>query len=309
MADSMSYSVPILLIVFNRPENTARVLNALRPMRPQKIFIAADGPREGNESDVIRCSEVRHVLAENIDWMCEVNVSYSDVNLGCRRGVVKALDWFFGEVEEGVILEDDVIPTPDFFVYCQELLGRYRFDQRVGSISGNSFMPKGALVDASYYFSIYTHSWGWATWRRAWCCYDREMHNWIDFCDAGWLKIIAGKEAADYWQPLIEQVYRGIVDTWDLIWLYSCWKSGLLTCISTVELVNNIGFGSDATHTLDEKSPLGPTQPLVLPLCHPTVMQPRRDLDVSLLKEQYRRSWYKEFLRKMIKVRRLLHEK
>ena len=135
------------------------------------------------------------------------------------------------------------------------------------------------------------------------------MHNWIDFCDAGWLKIIAGKEAADYWQPLIEQVYRGIVDTWDLIWLYSCWKSGLLTCISTVELVNNIGFGSDATHTLDEKSPLGPTQPLVLPLCHPTVMQPRRDLDVSLLKEQYRRSWYKEFLRKMRKVRRLLHEK
>jgi hypothetical protein len=209
-------------------------------------------------------------------------------------------------VEEGVILEDDVVPTQDFFVYCQELLSRYRYDQRVGSISGNSFLPKGIHVGESYYFSAYTHSWGWATWRRAWNCYDREMHDWNAFCDAGWLRLIVGKAAAGYWQPLIEQVYRGIVDTWDLVWLYSCWKSGFLTCVSTVELVDNIGFGSDATHTLDEQSPLGPTQPLVLPLCHPKVMQPRRDFDAQLLTDHYRRSWNKELLRKLRKLRRLL---
>ena len=302
----MSYLVPILIIVFNRPENTRRVLDALRPLRPQRIFIAADGPRQDNGSDMIRCSEVRNVLSEAIDWKCEIKTSYSDVNLGCRMGVVRALDWFFGEVDEGVILEDDVVPTLGFFVYCEELLRRYRFDQRVGSISGNSFMPKGASIAESYYFSVYTHSWGWATWRRAWCCYDREMSDWNAFCGAGWLDRILGKQAANYWRPLIEQVKQGTVDTWDLVWLYSCWKSGLLTCTSSVELVDNIGFGSDATHTLDEKSPLAPPQQLALPIVHPRVFQPRRDFDSRIIVDHYRRSWLQELIRKARKLRRLL---
>lgn len=302
----MSYLVPILIIVFNRPENTRRVLDALRPLRPQRIFIAADGPRQDNGSDMIRCSEVRNVLSEAIDWKCDIKTLYSDVNLGCRRGVVRALDWFFGEVDEGVILEDDVVPTQGFFVYCEELLRRYRFDQRVGSISGNSFMPKGASIAESYYFSVYTHSWGWATWRRAWCCYDREMSDWNAFCDAGWLDRILGKQAANYWRPLIEQVKQGTVDTWDLVWLYSCWKSGLLTCTSSVELVANIGFGSDATHTLDEKSPLAPPQQLALPIVHPRVFQPRRDFDSRIIVDHYRRSWLQELIRKARKLRRLL---
>ena len=134
------------------------------------------------------------------------------------------------------------------------------------------------------------------------------MHDWIDFRDAGWLEIILGKTPANYWRPLIEQVHRGIVDTWDLVWLYSCWKAGFLTCISAVELVENIGFGSDATHTLDEKSPLGPTKPLRLPLRHPAVMQARRDYDAQIITDSYRRSWGKELIRKVKKIKRLLFE-
>jgi hypothetical protein len=305
----MSYSIPILLIAFNRPENTRRVIEALRQIRPKTVFVAADGPRREIARDVELCAEVRCVVADNFDWPCEIKTSYNQANLGCRKGVVKALDWFFGEVEEGVILEDDVVPTQDFFVYCEELLKRYRFDQRVGSISGNSFLPKGVDVDESYYFSVYTHSWGWATWRRAWSCYDRDMHHWVEFRDAGWLEITLGRVPANYWRPLIEQVYQGIVDTWDLVWLYSCWKSGFLTCISTVELVDNIGFGSDATHTLDEKSPLGPTQPLLLPLRHPAVMQSRRDFDAKIISDNYRRSWHEELIRKLKKLKRLLSGK
>ena len=137
----MSYSIPILLIAFNRPQNTRRVIEALRQIRPKTVFVAADGPRQGNLSDSALCAEVRSLVSETIDWPCEIKTSYNQVNLGCRKGVVKALDWFFGEVEEGVILEDDVVPTQDFFTYCEELLNRYRFDQRVGSISGNSFLP------------------------------------------------------------------------------------------------------------------------------------------------------------------------
>ena len=253
-----------------------------------------------------RCDQVRHVVAQQIDWPCEIKTSYQSDNLGCRRAVTWALDWFFDQVEEGVILEDDVVPTKDFFEYCSVLLAHYRFDSRVGCISGNCFLPKNGLVDASYYFSNYTHSWGWATWRRAWSCYDRDMKDWRNFSKAGWLEIVLDKAAATYWRPLIEQVYLGIVDTWDLIWLYSCWKSGFLTCIASAELVENIGFGADATHTLDETSPLRPTQSLMFPLLHPTVMQARRDLDAETLNSHYRQSWRSKLLRKCRKIKRIV---
>jgi hypothetical protein len=300
----MSYSVPVLLITFNRPEHTRRVLDALRLLQPQTLYVAADGPRHGNREDGIRCAAVRGVVSEQIDWPCQIRTLFSPVNLGCRKGVEQAMDWFFSEVEEGVILEDDVLPTQDFFWYCEELLARYRFDQRVGSISGNSFLPDAANPPDSYYFSDYTHSWGWATWRRAWSCYDKDMVDWVRLRDQGWLELIVGKQAAAYWIPLIDQVFQGVVDTWDLIWLYSCWKSGFLTCVCSVELVENIGFGIEATHTIDEATPLRPAEALIRPLSHPMVMQPRRDFDVYLMNTYNRRSLIEKLTLKLKKVRR-----
>lgn len=304
----MSYSVPILLITFNRPHHTSRVLDALRFLQPQTIFVAADGPRQGHQTDVIRCADVRRIVAEQIDWPCQIKTLFSPINLGCRKGVEQAIDWFFTEVEEGVILEDDVLPTRDFFWYCEELLACYRFDQRVGSISGNCFLPQEVSLQESYCFSANPHSWGWATWRRAWSCYDNGMIEWAPFRDQGWPELIVGKQAAAYWCPLIDQVHRGVVDTWDLIWLYSCWKSGLLTCIPSVELVENIGFGVDATHTIDEESPLMVPGHLTRPLVHPLVMQPRRDFDGYLTNAHDQRSWIRGLALKVKKARRLLRD-
>ncbi len=302
----MSYSVPVLLIAFNRPDHTRRVLDALRLLQPQTFFVSADGPRQDNQSDATRCEAVRRMIAEQIDWPCRIHTRFSPINLGCRIGVEQAIDWFFTEVEEGVILEDDVLPTRDFFSYCEELLGRYRFDQRVGSISGNCFLPPEAGLPESYCFSANPHSWGWATWRRAWSCYDKDMLEWAGFRDQGWPELIVGKQAAAYWCPLIDQVHQGIVDAWDLIWLYSCWKSGLLTCIPSVELVENIGFGIEATHTIDEVTPLKPVGALVRPLIHPLVMQPRRDFDAYLMNTHNERSWIRGLALKVKKTRRLL---
>jgi len=304
----MRYSVPVLLIAFNRPDHTSRVLEALRPLQPQALFVAADGPRQGHPTDAARCASVRQIISEQIDWPCRIQTRFSPINLGCRTAVEQAIDWFFTEVEEGVILEDDVLPSRDFFWYCEELLERYRFDQRVGSISANCFMPKAASLQESYCFSAYTHSWGWATWRRAWSCYDKGMADWLVFRDQGWLELIVGKQAAVYWRPLIDQVHQGIVDTWDLIWLYSCWKSGFLTCIPSVELVDNIGFGIEATHTIDEETPLRPIVALVRPLVHPLVMQPRRDFDAYLMSAHNERSWLKGLVLKFKKARRLLRD-
>ena len=301
----MTYSVPILLIAFNRPDHISKVLDALRHLQPQTIFVAADGPRLGHQTDAIRCSAVRRIVAEQIDWPCQIQTRFSPINLGCRTGVEQAIDWFFTEVEEGVILEDDVLPNQDFFWYCEELLARYRFDQRVGSISGNCFLPQETSLQESYCFSANPHSWGWATWRRAWSCYDKGMLEWAGFRDQGWPELIVGKKAAAYWRPLIDQVHRGVVDTWDLIWLYSCWKSGFLTCIPSVELVQNIGFGVDATHTIDEESPLMPPGHLSQPLVHPLVMQPRRDFDDYILSGYLKRSLVQSFVVKFQKAKRM----
>jgi len=301
----MSYSVPILLIAFNRPHHTSRVLDALRLLQPQTIFVAADGPRQGHQMDVIRCAAVRRIVTEQIDWPCQTQTLFSPINLGCRKGVEQAIDWFFTEVEEGVILEDDVLPTRDFFWYCEELLARYRFDQRVGSISGNCFLPEEVNLQESYCFSANPHSWGWATWRRAWSCYDKGMLEWADFRDQGWPELIIGKQAAAYWRPLIDQVYRGVVDTWDLIWLYSCWRSGFLTCIPSVELVENIGFGVDATHTIHEDSPLMVPGHLVRPMIHPIIMQPRRDFDAYLLSRLNHRSVIQKLILMFQRTKRL----
>jgi hypothetical protein len=302
----MSFPVPILLIAFNRPAHTRRVLDSLRSIQPTQVFVAADGPRQGNENDVISCADVKRIIVDQIDWPCQVLTRFNSVNMGCRKGVEQAIDWFFDEVEEGIILEDDVVPTRDFFFYCQELLERHRFDQRIGSISGNCFLPKGVQIDESYYFSMYTHCWGWATWRRAWRCYDKDMLQWIDFRNCGWVEMLAGKEAANYWRRLIDQVYLNVVDTWDLVWLYSCWKSGFLTCVASVELIENIGFGLDATHTIDEVSPLDIPGILAFPLRHPSVWQSRRDFDVHTMKTHYHLSWVKKFSRKSRKLMRII---
>ena len=301
----MSFSTPVLLIAFNRPETTARVLHSLAEIQPHKLYVACDGPRSGRPEEARRCEAVR-ALASQMDWPCDVQTLFQPSNLGCRAGVTAALDWFFEQEEEGIVLEDDIVADPTFFPFCQELLERYRHDERVGVIAANNHQRRPPSDGSSYRFSIYSHCWGWASWRRAWRCNDPELRGWPAFRDGQWLEQLGGKSLARRWGPWLDQLSAGQIDTWDMIWQFSCWQQGFLTVIPAVELVENIGFGVDATHTLDERSPLGTPGSLSFPLRHPTVMQADRLRDQDTFRRLFQRSRRANWLRKGRKALRLL---
>ncbi|MGA1004566.1 glycosyltransferase family 2 protein [Vulcanococcus sp.] len=301
----MSFSTPVLLIAFNRPESTARVLRSLAEIKPQKLYVACDGPRFGRPEEARRCEAVR-ALVSQMDWPCDVQTLFQPSNLGCRAGVTAALDWFFEQEEEGIVLEDDIVADPSFFPFCQELLERYRHDERVGVIAANNHQRLPPSDGSSYRFSIYSHCWGWASWRRAWRCNDPELRGWPAFRDGQWLEQLGGKSLARRWGPWLDQLSAGQIDTWDMIWQFSCWQQGFLTVIPAVELVENIGFGVDATHTLDERSPLGTPGSLRFPLRHPTVMQADRLRDQDTFRRLFQRRRRADWLRKGRKALRLL---
>lgn len=277
--------VPVLLLAFRRPDTTAQVVAALRAQRPARLFVACDGPRPGRTAEAQECRATRELIDRSIDWPCEVTRLFRDQNLGCRRGVSEGIGWFFEHVSEGIILEDDVVPEPSFFGYCRELLARYRDDERIGMISGNTFRRTPTLDGASYYFSMYPHIWGWATWRRAWASYDADMQGWPAFREQGRLLDVGSREFARDWTKVLDAVWRRRIDTWDYVWNYSFWRQGYLACLPAVNLVRNVGFEPTATHTKTGECPLREVGAIALPLRHPEVLvRDRRtdDLEVSL---------------------------
>lgn len=241
---------PVLFVVFNRPKLAQRVLAAIRQAKPSRLFIAADGPRTGKPGDYEKCQAVRTILRDGIDWDCEVRTLLRDRNLGCKAAVSSAITWLFEQVEEGIILEDDTLPTPDFFPFCQELLNKYRDNPTVVHISGNNFQFGRKRGDASYYFSIYNHNWGWATWRRAWQFYDVTMTSYpVHRQDEAWLKRLSSSGEREYWLSCFDRTWRGQIDTWDFQWTFAVWLQGGLSILPNANLVSNIGHGSNATHT------------------------------------------------------------
>jgi hypothetical protein len=263
---------PVLFMVFNRPDTTARVFESIRAARPAQLFVAADGAREGREGEADRCRQAREI-ATAVDWPCTVTTLFRDRNLGCKRAVSSAIDWFFDQVPEGVILEDDCVPDPSFFPYVTALLERYRDDERVMMVSGDNFIAAHWRPEASYYFSSFTHIWGWASWRRAWAQYDVDMTDWPEERANGLLeRRFPGSVAAQtYWAGLFDRVSRGEIDTWDYQWAYTTFKRDGVACMPAVNLISNIGFGADATHTIDPEAKLAnlPSAALPLPLSHP----------------------------------------
>lgn len=247
----MSCSTPIIFLIFRRPDLTARVLESIRQAQPTKLLVVADGPRDDTEA--LLCQQSRAVT-EHVDWDCEVLRNYTDVNLGCRQRVSSGLDWAFEQVDEAIILEDDCLPHPSFFKFCQELLARYRADERIWCISGNNFQDSQWRGSGNYYFSNYYHTWGWASWRRAWQHYDRHLSNWPAFRDGQYLEgILDSTEEVQYWQDIFERLYTlNEPNTWDYAWTFTCWLNRGLTVLPNVNLVTNIGFRSDGTHTFGE---------------------------------------------------------
>lgn len=239
------------LIVFNRPDLTAEVLKAIRKVRPQHLLVVSDGPRPSRLDDLQQVQKVREVVVRGIDWECAVETRFQETNLGCGRGVSSGLDWVFSRVEEAIILEDDCVPSASFFSFCQELLARYRHDERVGMITGDNFQFGEQVSEASYYFSRNICIWGWATWRRAWRNYDFTITEWPALRDAGFFQaLFSEKKSVENWTRLMDAVHTGRIDTWDYQWMFACWRNHRMSIVPERNLVRNIGCGEGATHTL-----------------------------------------------------------
>ena len=259
----------VLLIAWRRPGTTQKVIEALRAYAPERVYVACDGPSHLRPGELEKVLATRRVISREIDWPCQIRELYSDTNQGCCRGVSGAITWFFENEEEGIILEDDCVPHPDFFFYCQALLGRYRHDERIWCISGNNFQDGQWRGDGAYYFSRYPHCWGWASWRSRWRHYDVTLSNWPKFVECDLLaSIFTDPHERFYWANIWWQTYFQAVDatTWDYQWTFLCIANNGLTALPNRNLVSNIGFGEDATHTINEldaehsRHGLGPLQ-------------------------------------------------
>jgi hypothetical protein len=263
---------PVLFIVFNRPDTTWQVFEAIRKTKPPRLYIAADGPRHEREGERASCEEVRKIALE-VDWECDVKTLFRDKNLGCKIAVSEGISWFFEHEDEGIILEDDCLPDQSFFSFCEELLLRYRHDTRIMAISGVNFQKGRKRTEYSYYFSRHFHCWGWATWKRAWKFYDRELIAWPEIQKNGFLYDIGNgyEPFASYWSRIFEKCYAGEINTWDYQFLLSCWEQSGLIVLPNINLVTNIGFGNKASHTTDKNSPMAnlPAYKIEFPLNHP----------------------------------------
>ena len=235
-------SLSIAYIIFNRPRHTRETFEVIRAQRPSKLFIIADGPRAGHATDVERCRAVRQIV-EHIDWPCEVHREYAEQNLGLKRRISSGLTWVFSLTEAAIVLEDDCLPHPDFFGYCQDLLERYKEDERIWVITGNNFQNGKRRGDASYYFSKFGHCWGWASWRRAWQHFDGDLSFWPEWKHSDdWRRKMPDPFEQRYWIDILDRVYQHKIDSWAYPWLATLWYHGALTATPRVNLVTNIGI-------------------------------------------------------------------
>ena len=290
---------PVAFIIFNRPEPTRRVFEQIRAARPPKLLIVADGPRTYRAGEVEKCAETRAIV-EGVDWPCEVETEMSAVNLGCRRRVVSGIDWVFSRVSEAIILEDDCLPHPSFFRFCSELLHRYRDDPRIGMIAGARLHPLDPHVEASYFFSKYASIWGWATWRRAWSRYDAAAVNWPELYGSGAFRALTSPGERTHWERAFEAVHGSRIDTWDYQWVLTCWCESMLSVVPRGNLISNIGFGSDATHTTQAGRYASlATCATSFPLVHPRLILADRDADAAYGLAAFGESWRGKIKRRL----------
>ncbi len=235
----------------------------MRAARPRRLLVVADGPRPSRPGEAELCEAARKIVVAP-DWPCELVTNFADKNLGCRQWVSSGLEWVFKVCPEAIILEDDCVPCSSFFTFCSLMLKHYREDARIMHISGINFQGGARRGPGSYYFSRYSLSWGWASWRRAWSHYDVTVGDWPAVRADGWLSsILDDAEEIDYWTKIFDKLHDGQIDTWDYQWLFSCWRQQGLSIHPNENLVTNIGAGPDATHFQQANNTLGiPTREL-----------------------------------------------
>ena len=281
---------PVALILFRRPERTARVFERIREARPTQLFLIADGPSAGDEEEA-RDAEAARAVVEQVDWPCEVVRDYASENLGLKHRIPTGLGRLFERVERAIVLEDDCLPHPSFFPYCDQLLDRYADEERIVHVSGSQLLrrpPSGA----GYHFSRYVHIWGWATWRRAWRHYDVELADWHRLPDAereARLRRLFDEESERrYWRYVWNKSAE--IDNWDAQWSYVCLMRDALAINPNRNLISNVGFGSDATNALEDPFGIGgrPLEGIEFPLSHPSAIERDVEADAEASRRLFR---------------------
>lgn len=309
--------MPVLLITFNRPEQTRRVLAALREYSPERLFVFQDGAREGNATDAVGCEKVRQAVDEMVDWQCDLEKYYSEVNLGCGPGPASAISWFLDHFEEGIILEDDAVPHPDFFGFATELLERYRDDDSVMAI-GSMQLEGRHYGDGSYYFSKMNHTLcAWATWRRAWKYFDIGLKDFSRRDLSRALRHYGARlREREYWCARLDEIHEDGLhnSSWDQQFWMSIWRRGGKGILPNVNLCSNVGFGEGATHTWKKNSPIARQKTYaILPLVHPSDCSIQRQADYDFQRTYFDPHNYGKTGRKNLpyrmnkRLKRLLH--
>lgn len=266
------FKTPILFLIFNRPIVTQKVFDQIKKIRPKYLYVAADGARCGNIDDIVNCRHTREII-DQVDWECEVKTLFRNENLGCGLAVCSAISWFFEHVEQGIILEDDCLPDLCFFPFCGELLEQYKEDENIYLISGTNLQNGIKRGDASYYFSNYTITWGWASWRRAWDQFIYDIPDFDQSFKSGDLDhIFQSVPEKTYWRKKVKKAVLEKQNIWDYQWFYTLWKNKGIGITPNVNLITNIGFRNNAVHNFLQDSMREPssTYPIPFPLTHPT---------------------------------------
>jgi len=275
---------PILFLIFNRPDTTTIVFESIRAAQPPRLYVAADGTRKSKEGEEEICSQVRQI-ATQVDWPCEVKTLFRDTNLGCGKAVSEAITWFFKHEEMGIILEDDCLADQSFYGFCDVLLDKYKNEKSVMHIGGTNFQPTGTLFEDSYYFSMYSHVWGWASWRDRWTKYDFFLES-FDLSQA-LDQYGQTSKVKKYFGKRLSQVKSGVINTWDYQWVMSIWRYHGLCITPNINLVSNIGFNEQATHTTSNMRWAKVTTSPIDTINHPSITERSTKKDDYTFHEVY----------------------
>lgn len=274
----MGFNTPVVIFLYKRSSNLVSIVNSIRQIKPSKIYVIADGAKPGERD---QCIHVRTFLESLIDWPCTLKKNYSDENMGLKLRFSTGISWVFETEEEAIFIEDDCIPDPSFFRYCEDLLKKYKYNKQIFSISGNNFLFDKLQIEDSYYFSRYPLIWGWATWRRAWQGYDPELSSWGDHSAKVWLSsYLVNPISIMYWSLIFNLVKIEKISTWDYQLTYHCFRSQALNIIPSTNLVTNMGADTSATNTNIKSKTIGmKSSSMLFPLQHPSQVLRNDDAD------------------------------
>lgn len=272
---------PVVIIIYKRIDNLEEICSTLRKVKPKNILIISDGAKI--KSDIHLINEVRSKLESLIDWKCNIHKNYAATNLGLKERFSSGISWVFSIVDRAIFIEDDCIPDPTFFRFCDELLEKYKDDKRIMTISGNNFQYGKNPITESYYFSRYPHIWGWATWKRALKHYDPDLNDWPTRRKTNWLHDVTHNfVSSKYWQYIFDKVYEGKINTWDYQLTYACFANNGLNIIPSHNLVTNVGYDNSATNTKVRSRAMGQlSTPIDFPLVHPRGIEANQPADAT----------------------------